>query len=94
MRRRAVEGLTVRDSDTSPLRESLRCLGFLVYTDLRQPGVAGSSPSTLTTSLANLIPSSSSVNGPNLAATNAVDNQGQALAARCLGGSNVRLASL
>jgi len=32
--------------------ESLRSRGFLVSTDFRQPGVAGSSTSTLTTSLA------------------------------------------
>ena len=46
--------------------ESFRSRGFLVSTDLRQPGVAGSSPFTLTTSLAILIPSSSSPNGPNM----------------------------
>ena len=56
--------------------------GFLVSTDLRQPGVAGSSPCTLTTSLAILIPSSPLRTDP---ATNAVDNQGQALTAPCLG---------
>jgi len=47
------------------LDESLRCRGFLVSTDLREPGVAGSSPCTLTTSLAIPIPSSSSSNGPS-----------------------------
>jgi len=45
--------------------ESLRSRGFLVSTDLRQPGLAGSSPSTLTTSLAILIFSSLSSNGPS-----------------------------
>jgi len=52
--------------------------------------VAGSSPPNLTTSLAIPIPSSSSSNGPS---NNAVDNQGQALAAPCLGRSKVRSAS-
>ena len=37
---------------------------FLVSTDLRQPGVAGSSLTTLITLLAILVPSSFSSNGP------------------------------
>ena len=45
--------------------ESLRSRGFLVSTNLKEPRVAGSSPCTLTTSLAIPIPSSSTSNGPS-----------------------------
>ena len=40
------------------------CYGPGVIPKIRGPGVAGSSPSTLTTSLATPVPSSSSLNGP------------------------------
>ena len=65
----------------------------LTLTFLRQLGVARSSPCTLTTSLSIPIPSSSQGLRKD-PATNAVDNQGQALAAPCLGRSKVRSASL
>ena len=42
-----------------------RTVGYLVLSPLKEPGVAGSSPSTLTTSLATPIPSSSSPNRPS-----------------------------
>ena len=45
--------------------ESLRSRGFLMSTDLRQPVLARSSPSTITTSLAIPISSSLSSNGPS-----------------------------
>jgi len=49
-----------------PILGNLTVSGFsVVSTDLREPGVPGSSPSTLTTSLAIPDPSSSSSNGPS-----------------------------
>ena len=57
-----------------------------------RPGVAGTSPCTLTTSLAIPVPSSSSSNGPS---NYYVDNQGlMPWRLRRLGRSNVRSASL
>ena len=60
-------GVTVSSASQGGMHPIFRIAGVQVEdpqpVSLRQPGVAGSSPSTLTSSLAILVPSSSSSNG-------------------------------
>jgi len=63
------------------------CYGPGVIPLIRGPGVAGSSPFTLTISLLHRSAPLPLRTGP---ATNAIDNQGQTLAVPCLGRSKVR----